>query len=170
MTITVKAAATGVLRHPQIYVVRALEESIWNVDGTPVEVGPGLVIGLADESAASFLLQTDRAGEVAVAIGEKVVVLQDALALFFVESGLATLPTAEDYAAGESHYADGPSEREIIDALTGDYGTDDPDAGQPLEIKVEGEGDGEREDVRGRRGPKAGRPKPAGRGRTRRAA
>lgn len=87
--IILRSTTAGVLRHPEVVVIRSIEEAQWNVDGTPVSVGPGLVVGFRDPEAAAFLVGRSRAESASVEPGDVVPVLQDDLGMFFVGAGLA---------------------------------------------------------------------------------
>jgi hypothetical protein len=77
--------------------IRALEHGNWGVNGTPVQVFPGLVLSYRDKAYAGWWLdQPHRAQRVIVDAGELVVFHEDADAMHFVEQGLAELVSEEE--------------------------------------------------------------------------
>jgi hypothetical protein len=77
--------------------VRALEHGSWGVNGTPVDVFPGLVVSYRDDAYARWWLdQPHRAQRVIVDAGELVAFHEDADAMYFVEQGLAELVSEEE--------------------------------------------------------------------------
>lgn len=162
--LAIKAIATGVWRHPKVYVVRALEESVWSVEGVPVAVSPGLVVGFSDEAAAIYMLQTERGCDVAVSVGDAVALLQPDLAKFFIDSGLAAMLTADDI-AGFAAAGDDGTDGDVAH-LEGDYGPDG-DEGPDGVVTDDPAGTAPR---RGRKPGRKAAAAAAGRGRGRRAA
>lgn len=90
-----RSLAAGVWRHPELQVVTALVNGPWAIDGSVVNVSPGLVVGFDDAFAAAMFLEQERAGPVVVEEGTIIVFADDELGHYFVAAGLA-IP-ADDY-------------------------------------------------------------------------
>ena len=89
--IPVRVLASGVLRHPSLAVIQSRVEDMWIVDHQPVQVTPGLIVGLADVAAGESLIERGAAQLAEVQRGMVVYIASQALLEHVIESGLAAM-------------------------------------------------------------------------------